>query len=122
MQCRWHYQATFDKVFIIVYDHLMMKQDINLVFGEQIKTRRRELGLTLQEVSEKSGLRLTRSAISSIENGRQQVTLNQFFRLADALSLVPEVLVSELLKKINFELKKDHPILRKETRTFIENI
>ena len=59
--------------------------DIIKTFGENIKKYRNELGLSQEELAEKSGLH--RTYISSIERFQRNVSLENVQRIADALNV-----------------------------------
>ena len=59
--------------------------DIIKIFGANIKKYRNELGLSQEELAEKSGLH--RTYISSIERFQRNVSLENVQRIADALNV-----------------------------------
>lgn len=59
--------------------------DIIKTFGVNIKKYRNELGLSQEELAEKSGLH--RTYISSIERFQRNVSLENVQRIADALNV-----------------------------------
>ncbi len=61
-------------------------------FGTNVKNRRKELGLTQEELAEKS--ELDRTTIGKIEGGQGNVRLENIAALAEALQVHP----SELLE------------------------
>lgn len=63
-----------------------MKTDVKLVqqwMGKKIKARRKYLGMTQLEFSEI--LSLTRTSVSNIETGRQNIGIDRLVEIADAL-------------------------------------
>lgn len=74
-------------------------EEINTAFGEQLAARRRNAGLTQQQLAELVGM--SRSAIANIESGKQGVVLTTIFMLADALGVVP----TELIPLVTLESK-----------------
>jgi transcriptional regulator with XRE-family HTH domain len=60
-------------------------------FGQCVRERRLELGLTQQEVADRA--KLNRAYISDVENGRRNVSLKTIKRIAEAL----EASISSLL-------------------------
>ncbi len=62
-------------------------------FGSRVRTRRKELGLTLDEVSRRAGC--TKAAISNYERGyAKSVTMDLLFPLAQALEVTPQWLAT----------------------------
>ena len=53
--------------------------------GQQIKNVRRQLGLTQREVAERLGI--SAPYLSSVENGRENVTVGQLWAIAQALDV-----------------------------------
>lgn len=63
-------------------------------FGDRVRGRRRELGLSQEKLAEISGL--DRTYISSLEQGLRNVSLNNIARVATALRVDCSVLVEGL--------------------------
>lgn len=62
-------------------------------FGERVRARRKELNLTLDEVSRRAGC--TKAAISNYERGyAKSVTMDLLFPLAQALEVSPQWLAT----------------------------
>ena len=70
---------------------------IEQAFGEVLRSRRKELGLTQGGLSIRSGLSI--NFISFCETGQQQPSLNSIFLLAIALKTEPAQIVEEVQKK-----------------------
>ena len=60
--------------------------DFDKRLGLVLRELRKNKGLTLEKLNEKTGLNLTKSAWSGIENGKQQVSARQLFKIAEALN------------------------------------
>ncbi len=59
-------------------------------FGDAVRARREELGLTQEELAERAGIH--RTYLSDVERGTRNVSLVNVERLAEALSLsLPEL-------------------------------
>lgn len=56
-----------------------------IMFGKQLRARRRAKDLTLEDLAELSGLHW--SYISEIEGGKRNITIDNMWRLAAALEL-----------------------------------
>lgn len=74
-----------------------MKTDVKLVqywLGKKIKSRRKYLGMTQLEFSER--LSITRTSVANIEIGRQNIGIDRLVEIADALNCD----LADLLPKI----------------------
>ena len=60
--------------------------------GETLRQRRRELGLTLPQLSRRSGIHVTN--IARIETGRRRATCELLIRLAEPLHFLPVELLT----------------------------
>ncbi len=58
-----------------------------LSFGREVRRRRKALGLTLEQLAEKSAL--TPNYIGTVENGRRDPSLSTVMALAKGLSIPP---------------------------------
>ena len=61
------------------------------IFGQKVKERRKELGLTQEELAKAS--RLHRTYIAGIEAGKRNISLKSLEKLAKALKVNPEDLL-----------------------------
>lgn len=59
--------------------------------GNRIKIRRKELRIKQAELAEK--LNISNNHMSSIENGRQKLSLDIFIRICDLLNVTPDYLL-----------------------------
>jgi len=62
-------------------------------FGRQLRTARKDAGLTQQELAER--VSLTRTSITNIESGAQHISLRQLYLLAAAVGLSPAQLLPD---------------------------
>ncbi|HEY3317203.1 MAG TPA: helix-turn-helix transcriptional regulator [Coriobacteriia bacterium] len=69
------------------------EQDARREFGRRVQELRRQRGLSQEKLGELA--ELDRTFVSSIENGRRNVTLGTIGKLARALGVDPAVLVSD---------------------------
>lgn len=80
-------------------------------FGERVRARREELGMSQLDLALKVNFR-TKQAISKIENGERGVKLDRVEMLADALDVSVDYLMGEekadLISELVEELK-DYP-------------
>ncbi|NMC56410.1 MAG: helix-turn-helix transcriptional regulator [Eubacteriaceae bacterium] len=67
--------------------------DIIRVFADNLKTYRKQLGLSQEEFAEKSGFH--RTYISAIECYKRSISLENIQRIADALGIEPYLLFVE---------------------------
>ncbi len=75
--------------------------------GEKIRSLRREQEMTLEDLAEKSELGLSKSSIINIEKGRQQITVYQLYRLALALNVRLEQILSEIMQDNDWHLASE---------------
>ena len=68
-----------------------MSQDPRKILGKNVRDRRLAVGLSQEELSERSGLH--RTYISSLEHGDRNVGVENIFALALALGVDPESLL-----------------------------
>lgn len=61
-------------------------------YGIRIRNRRIELGMSQQELADRLGY-TDRSTIAKIETGKNDISLNKFKELADALQIAPAKLL-----------------------------
>lgn len=73
--------------------HAGRVDDLYTRFGRQLRTARRDAGLTQEEVAERVGL--TRTSITNIERGMQHISLRQLYLLAAAVGLQPAQLLPD---------------------------
>lgn len=64
------------------------------IFGQRIRARRLELGLSQEALAEAAGLH--RNYVGSVERGERNIALVNILRLAAALGVDPAELVAEL--------------------------
>lgn len=62
------------------------------VFGENVRKRRRKLGLSQEELADRAELH--RTYVGSIERGERNVSLENIVRLAAALEVKPAALLA----------------------------
>lgn len=82
-----------------------MKNKILIAFGQAVKERRLELGLSQEAFAEKA--QLHRTYIGGIERGKRNVALLNMIQIAQALELSPE----EFFERVSKNLPKGFPKL-----------
>ncbi len=73
------------------------KRNILQIFGLTVRERRNALGISQEELAERTGLH--RTYIGDIELGKRNVSLENIVKLADALGVTPSTLFSEFESK-----------------------
>ena len=71
------------------------KDDLLREFGARVRERRKECGLSQEELAHKSGIH--RTYVSSVERGERNIALVNIVALAAALGVDAGVLVSDLV-------------------------
>lgn len=66
-----------------------------VLFGEFVRDRRKKLGLTQMELSER--VEYSRATVANIETGRQRVLLDDVMRFAKVLGISPKTLFAACL-------------------------
>lgn len=72
------------------------RADLKSLFGEQLRELRLASGYSQEELAHRAGL--DRTYVSSCERGRRNLTLEAIVKFADALSVKPSLLLSNLDK------------------------
>lgn len=67
--------------------------------GKAIRDRRNELNLSQQAVADRIGI--TRGAYSQYETGKNAISMETWFRIAEVLDLDPNEIPSKALKHAN---------------------
>jgi len=68
-----------------------MSDNINIYFGERLKTVRKSKGMTQDELGKMTGY--TRAGISMIESGKRGADIETINKFADALDVIPAYLM-----------------------------
>ena len=76
------------------HSSFMKEQKIKNLFGEHIRKFRKSKGLSQEELALQSGL--DRTYIGGVERGERNISLINICRIADALSISPDLLLSNL--------------------------
>jgi transcriptional regulator with XRE-family HTH domain len=70
----------------------LQPEELQIVLGANVRSRRKELKLTQQAVADAAGV--AQGYIASIEAGHKSVTLGVVARIAEFLKLPPSALIS----------------------------
>ena len=65
--------------------------ELRLTFGGNVRRRRLELGLSQAELADRAGIH--RAYLSTVENGKRNVSIDNISRLAFALEVEPSFLL-----------------------------
>lgn len=85
-------------------DSRMIDADLKRLFGTAIKSKRSELGISQEELADRSGLH--RTYISDVERGARNLSLESIDKLARAL----ELSIAGLFERANDGVPSVHPI------------
>lgn len=72
-----------DKLFLKIFPQQIKNtnKNFNKWIGNRIRAKRSEIGLSMERLSEMAGLGLTRSCMSNIENGKQNLSAYQYMKI-----------------------------------------
>lgn len=73
--------------------------DTTRVFGERVRSRRQELGLSQEAAAARCGIHWTQ--LGKVERGQRSLRLETIVKIADGLGVDPGVLVSGLPSSAN---------------------
>jgi len=80
--------------------------DINYnEIGDRIATRRRELGLTQESVTNQTGI--STNQLSNLENNHSVPTVETILKLSAALEVTPDYFLLGIVKNVNEEAVSD---------------
>lgn len=88
--------------------------------GRRARSARRKAGLTQQQVAERIGL--SRTSVTNIERGNQQILLHMLYRLAAALGTEPTALLPEPDEQSQAEMPAEVALLPQEAQEWIRRI
>jgi transcriptional regulator with XRE-family HTH domain len=75
-------------------------EPISAEAGRALRRIRTALGLTLQDVGERSGRAFTPTAVAGYERGERQISLQRFCDLATFYGIAPEQLLAEVRRAL----------------------
>ncbi len=73
---------------------ILMKTEILIKFGQQLRKRRAELGLSQEELANRAGVH--RTYIGMIERAEKNITLKNIEKISKALKIEIDKLMKEL--------------------------
>jgi transcriptional regulator with XRE-family HTH domain len=77
------------------------------LLGEKLRACREDLKRSLDDVAEHSETSISKSSLSLMENGKQQVTVLQLFELSRMLDFSPSDILAEIEKELLSEKYSD---------------
>ena len=99
-----------------------MEQDINILY-RRIRSRRKELGMTQEELALKMGYK-TKSSINKIELGQNDLSLSKIYAFAQALEMTPTYLMGLETEQLDDDLSAIANIfsIEKKKFPFLKNV
>jgi len=94
-----------------------MSEEIYKLLGDKIRSSRKSIGLTQDELGKKIGF--SRTSITNIEQGRQMIQIHTLYKIADTLNTDPRLLLP-LLHEINQETNTE--LLSQAEQTWLSTI
>lgn len=88
--------------------------------GRRARSARRKAGLTQQEVADRIGL--SRTSVTNIERGNQQILLHMLYRLAAALGTDPLALLPDPDQRAQADMPTEVALLPQEAQEWIRRI
>ena len=71
---------------------VMQPHELNQIIRDNIRSRRKELGLTQKSVADTCGF--TQSFIAQIESGKSTISIEALAKVAESLSTTPDALLT----------------------------
>jgi transcriptional regulator with XRE-family HTH domain len=97
------------------------RQELYLQLGRCIRAARKHAGLTQAELA--ASISLSRTSVTNIERGRQQILLHTLYDIASTLGIDPANLLPEMEPKAKESLAERIPDdLTKDEREWIESL
>jgi len=78
--------------------------------GENIRNTRNIRGIILEDLIKDIGLNITKATLSSMENGKQQISSYQLFKLASILNISIDKIFDEIKTNQNEESLSDNQV------------
>jgi len=98
---------------------MLDKTNFYLNLGKNIKKAREEKGYSMDKFIEVANLNMSKSTLSVIENGKQQISAFQLYLVVEALDLK----LSELLKSLeSMDGQSQEDLLNKNDISKLENL
>lgn len=79
------------------------------IAGDVLRQVRLGRGLSLRQVTVRSGGRFKPSSVASYERGERQISLERFFALADVYDVAPERVVAAIAHEFEAGREASHP-------------
>jgi transcriptional regulator with XRE-family HTH domain len=105
----------------VVKDTNNPRQELYLQLGRRIRAARKHAGLTQAELA--ASISLSRTSVTNIERGRQQILLHTLYDIASTLRIDPANLLPDMEPKAKEGLAERIPDnLTKDEREWIESL
>ncbi|MGH2725700.1 MAG: helix-turn-helix domain-containing protein [Actinomycetota bacterium] len=75
--------------------------------GDELRLARRQAGLALRDLTQRSGREFKASAVGGYERGERSISLDRFCRLADLYGVGPDQLIARVVARISAPASKD---------------
>lgn len=80
----------------MIYKDAYMDSLLNKTIGETIKKYRYQKGMSLKDLSNKLGNKVSRQTISTYETGRSKIRISMFVDICKALDIDPSETLEEI--------------------------
>lgn len=87
----------------MIHKDCYMDSLLNKIIGEELKRVRENAGLSLEELSNKIGNKVSRQTLSTYETGRSKIKISMFLDICKALGVNPV----EVYENINIRYFKN---------------
>ena len=87
----------------MIHKDSYMDSPLNKIIGEELKKIREQAGLTLEELSNKIGNKVSRQTLSTYESGRSKIKIDMFIEICNATGSNP----NEVYENINIRYFKN---------------
>ena len=90
----------------MIHKDSYMDSPLNKIIGEELKKIREQAGLSLEELSNKIGNKVSRQTLSTYESGRSKIKIDMFIEICKATGANP----NEVYENINIRYFKNAKI------------
>ena len=75
--------------------------------GDELRLARRQAGLALRDLTQRSGREFKASAVGGYERGERSISLDRFCRLADLYGVEPDRLIARVVDRLSRSAGQD---------------